>query len=66
MGKTVAATGDFKRDSKGYEVLRDGLPVWGWSSGPLGVARGTKGRGPGLTFDLKRALSNFKMEPEKA
>ena len=38
-----------------YEVLRDGLPVWG---GVLdqGVARGIKGSGPRLTFDLRRAL----------
>ena len=29
------------------------------------VARGIKGSGPHLTFDLKRALSNLKMKPEK-
>ena len=29
------------------------------------VARGIKGSGPCLTFDLKRALSNLKMKPEK-
>ena len=28
------------------------------------VARDIKGRGPHLTFDLKRALSNLKMKPE--
>ena len=41
-----------------YEVLHDCLPVWG---GVLdrGVARGIKGSGPHLTFDLRRALSNL-------
>ena len=29
------------------------------------VARGIKGSGPRLTFDLKRTLSNLKMKPEK-
>ena len=29
------------------------------------IARGKKGSGPRLTFDLKWALSNLKMKPEK-
>ena len=29
------------------------------------VARCIKGRGPRLTFELKRVLSNLKMKPEK-
>ena len=37
----------------------------GQSSGPLEVAKGIKGSGPRLTFDLKRALLNEKMKPEK-
>ena len=44
-----------------YDVLLDGLPVWGGA-----LDRGIKGRGPRLTFDLKRALSNLKMEPESS
>ena len=47
-----------------YEVLCDGLPVWGGVL-DLGVARGIEGSGPCLTFDLRWALSNLQMEPEK-
>ena len=39
-----------------YEVLRDCLPEF---------YRGIKGSRPRLTFDLRRALSNLQMEPEK-
>ena len=31
----------------------------GWSFGPLGVARGIKGSGTGLTFNPLRLLSDF-------
>ena len=42
-----------------YEVPRVSLPVRGGV--PISwVARGIKGRGPRMTFDLERELSNLK------
>ena len=37
----------------------------GWSSGPLGVARGIKGSGTGLTFDPLRLLSYLIKYPSR-
>ena len=46
-----------------FGALHSGTANWtsgvGWTSGPLGVARGMKGSGTGLTFDPLRLLSDL-------
>ena len=61
----------FKRHTTCYQnavrytvVLHSGLPVWGGASG-LGVARGIQGKGPDLTFDPLRLLSDLKTKQKK-